>query len=192
MKSLPKKMQVGLMLAACLGQKFDAPMLKKVEKDNTLKDNFLESCVEFGFLHNYSSDQYVWAHDQIFQAAYDLIPLQKQESFHLLVGIRLLTLTLPSEMDRMIFYIVDNMNRGSKLIDDLDQKYELSKLNLEAGEKAISSSAFHSATKYLLMGLSHLGPESWEESRYNLTMRLYDAGAWLDFFHKCFDAYSGF
>ena len=109
-------------------------------------------------------------------AAYALIPQQKHESFHLLVGSRLFLTTTSSEMDDMIFLIVDNMNRGSKLMDKLDQKYELSSLNLKAGEKALCASAFHSATRYLLTGLSLLGEESWE-TKYDLTLWLYDAGA---------------
>ena len=175
MKSLPKTMQMGLKFAACLGPNFDAKALEKARKDNEFQDSFLDSCIEFGFLQNFGSNQYVWAHDQIQQAAYDLIPLPKRESFHLLVGTRLLITTSPSEMEHMIFLIVDNMNRGSKLIDDPYQKYEVSQLNLEAGEKAVSSSAFHSAAKYLLTGLSLLGPESWEV-KYDLTIKLYHAG----------------
>ena len=70
------------------------------------------------------------------------------------------------------------MNRGSKIIDDVDQKWEVAQLNLEAGEKALSASAFHSAAKYLLAGLSLLGTDSWE-AKYNLTIRLYDAGKYV-------------
>ena len=112
---------------------------------------------------------------QIHQAAYDLIPRQKRESFHLLLGSRLFISTSPAEMKRLIFFIVDNMNRGSKIIDDVDQKYEVAQLNLEAGEKALSASAFQSASKYLLAGLSLLGPESWN-ANYKLSLKLYDAG----------------
>ena len=175
MKSLSKKMQMGLKFAACLGPNFDTKVLEKAKKGDEFEDSFLESCVEFGFLQNFASNKYAWAHDQIQQAAYDLIPLPKRESFHLLVGTRLFTTTPPSEMEHMIFLIVDNMNRGSKLIDDPDQKYEVSQLNLEAGEKALTASTFHSAAKYLLTGLSLLGPESWEV-KYDLTIRLNDAG----------------
>ena len=74
------------------------------------------------------------------------------------------------------FFTVDNMNRGSKLIDDVDQKMEVAQLNLEAGEKAISASAFESAAKYFLNGLSLLGPDSWE-AKYSLTISLYDAAS---------------
>ena len=90
--------------------------------------------------------------------------------------------TSPSEMKPMLFFIVDNMNRGANLIEEQEQRYEVSQLNLEAGEKALSTSAFHSATKYLNFGLSLLGPESWE-MKYELTIRLYDAGESLN---KCF------
>jgi len=176
MKSLSKNMQMGLKFAACLGPNFSTMVLEKIQKDIVFKGSILNSCVDLGFLQKESSDQYVWAHDQIQQAAYDLIPLAKRESFHLLVGTRLFISTSPSELENMLFFIVDNMNRGSKLIDDQDQLYEISQLNLEAGEKALSSSAFHSAAKYLMTGLSLLRPESWE-LKYNLTIRLYDAAS---------------
>ena len=163
-------------IAACLGINVNVKVLEKDKNGNRFGDDFFNSYVEFGFLQNLGSDQYVWAHDQIQQAAYDLIPLPKRKSFHLLVGTRLLISSSPSEMEHMLFFIVDNMNRGSNLIDDLDHKYEVSQLNLEAGEKALSASAFHSAAKYILAGLSLLGPDSWD-TKYDLTIRLYDAGA---------------
>ena len=175
MKSLSDKMSVGLKFAACLGPTFDSKVLEKARKENEFDEAFLESCVEFGYLRNDGSNNYVWAHDQVQQAAYDLIPQSKRESFHLLVGSRLLIATTPAEMDDFIFYIVDNMNRGSKLLEDADQMYEAAQLNLEAGEKALSATAFHSAVKYLVTGLSLLGPESWDV-KYELTMRLYNAG----------------
>ena len=175
MKNLSRKMRTGLKVSACLGHKFDAQVLEKAKKGDEFEDSFLDECVEFGFLQTRGSSHCVWAHNQIQQAAYDLILLPKRESFHLLLGSRLYITALPSDMHRMIFFIVDNMNRGAKLIDDLDQKYEVSQLNLEAGEKALSSSAFHSAVKYLMTGLSLLGNESWGV-KYKLTIRLYDAG----------------
>lgn len=166
---------MGLKFAACLGPRFDSTVLEKVAGNNGF-DDFFKSCTEFGFFQNdRGATEYVWAHDQIQQAAYDLITLPKRESFHLLVGTKLFLSTRPSEMEHTIFFIVDNMNRGADLIDDADQRYEAAQLNLQAGEKALSASAFHAAAKYLLTGLGLLGPGSWEE-RYSLTMRLYDAG----------------
>ena len=69
------------------------------------------------------------------------------------------------------------MNRGASLIVDQDQKCELAQLNLDAGERAISQSAFSCAEKYLLTGLSLLGPDSWENQYYDLTLQLHDAAS---------------
>jgi predicted ATPase len=87
-------------------------------------------------------------------------------------------------MEHMVFFIVDNMNRGSNLLLP-DQKYEVSQLNLSAGEKALTASAFHSASKYLLKGLSLLGQGSWD-TKYNLTLRLFDAGTLHLWNMQCF------
>lgn len=196
---------MGLKITACLGHNVDAEVLNKATKEGEVEEDFLEKCVEFGFLQNYGgAKKYRWAHDvstlaslcvpfkdsfspihlntdlfsllqQIQQAAYDLIPPAKRDSFHLLLGSRLFISTPPSEMKQMIFFIVDNMNRGSEYIDELDQKYEVAQLNLDAGEKALSASAFESASRYILAGLSLLGPDSWEVN-YKLSIKLYDAG----------------
>ena len=187
MKSLSSKISVGLKFAACLGPTFDAKVLENAQTKTEFDDAFLDLCVDFGYLRRVTSNNYIWAHDQIQQAAYDLIPLDKRESFHLLVGSRLLIATLPAERDGFLFYIVDNINRGSKLIEDAEQRYDAAQLNLDAGEKALSASAFHSAVKYLVSGLSLLGPESWDV-KYELTIRLYDAGVChvLDRVHEFF------
>lgn len=175
MKNLSDKMRMGLKVAACLGPYFDAQVLSKAARDDETEDTFLSRSVEFGFLQKLGSNKYKWQHDQIQQAAYDLIPLQDRETFHLLLGSRLYTETAPSEMPNMIFFIVDSMNRGVRLIDDTSQKYEIAQLNLDAGEKALSGGAFQSASMYFKRGLSLLGPDSWDV-KYKLTIRLYDAG----------------
>ena len=68
------------------------------------------------------------------------------------------------------------MNRGSNLIEDEGRRYQVVQLNLDAGEKALGTSAFHSASKYFLQGLQLLPPNSWRV-RYNLTLQLYDAAS---------------
>lgn len=78
-------------------------------------------------------------------------------------------------MDRAVFIIVDMLNRGSSLIDDQTQKYEVAQLNLRAGETSLMTSAFQSAVKYLMRGISLLDSNSWEDM-YELTIKLYDAG----------------
>jgi predicted ATPase len=52
------------------------------------------------------------AHDSLRQAARALIPENKRESFHLLIGTRMLMNTPESELDTTIFYILGHMNKG--------------------------------------------------------------------------------
>ena len=175
MSRLPVQVQLGLKLCACLGPTFEAMILEKARKNADIGDDFLSSCVEDGYLLTEGGSSYKWSHDQVQQAAYELIPLQKREKIHLLIGSRLL-LGLPSfEMDRFIFHVADNMNKGANLLDNLEQKHEVAELNLRAGEKLLQHQSYHSAVKYLMAGISLLGENSWEVN-YHLSLRLYDAG----------------
>ena len=175
MSRLPGQTQLGLKLCACLGSHFDTMLLEKARKNSDIGDDFLTSCIEHGYLLTEDDSSYKWSHDQIQQAAYELIPLQKREKLHLLVGSRLLMSTPPSEMERFIFHVADNLNKGANLIGNTEQKRDVAELNLRAGEKVLQQKSYHSAVKYLMTGISLLGDDSWG-ANYRLTLRLYDAG----------------
>ena len=181
MSRLPGQTQLGLKLCACLGSTFDTMLLEKARKNSDIGDDFLTSCIEHGYLLTEDDSSYRWSHDQIQQAAYGLIPLQKREKLHLLVGSRLLLAssllmgTTSSEIERFLFLVADNMNKGANLIDNIEQKRDVAELNLRAGEKVLQQQSYHSAVKYLMTGISLLGDDSWE-ANYRLTLRLYDAG----------------
>ena len=114
-------------------------------------------------------------HDQVQQAAYELIPPHRQNNFHLLLGTRLYIDATDGDVQKMIFFVVDNMNKGEKLIRETDKRIEVAKLNLQAGQWALSLSAFQSASEYLMAGISFLDPGSWV-TQYNLSLQLHDAG----------------
>jgi predicted ATPase len=136
MGRLHMSIQNGLKTAACLGSNLDAEILYKAKVDDEFDvDDFLQKSVEDGYLIRIAGSQhYTWAHDQVHQAAYELIPIAKRESFHLLLGSRLLMHSPGCNSNSMLFYVVDNMNRGIKLLESPDQKSELAFLNLRAGE----------------------------------------------------------
>lgn len=137
MAKLEKNMQMGLRTAACLGSNFDAEILRRAKKEDDFDmEPFLEKCVEDGYLIRINdTKKFAWAHDQVHQAAYELIPISQRESFHLLLGSRLLMKSSSSERGELLFYVVDNMNRGLKILECTAQKYELAFLNLRAGER---------------------------------------------------------
>jgi len=60
------------------------------------------------------------------------------------------------DMKDILFLIVDNMNRGARLIEEPRKRIEVAQLNLQAGERALSTSAFESASRYLQVRLDTL------------------------------------
>mmetsp|Transcript_22604 Transcript_22604/g.49001 ORF Transcript_22604/g.49001 Transcript_22604/m.49001 type:complete len:889 (-) Transcript_22604:208-2874(-) len=176
MTRLPHGMQSGLKISACLGSSFSAGTLQKGFSRNDFDiDEFLRFSIESGYLREISSGKFMWAHDQIQQAAYELIPVTRREAFHLLLGSRMFLSTL-AEMDDVLFTIVGNMNIGIRLMKSQQQKLEVARLNLRAGEMAIASSSFNSAAEHLMIGIALLPDDSWVEE-YDLTIRLYDAAS---------------
>lgn len=85
--------------------------------------------------------------------------------------------TTPEELDNSdyLFTIVGNMNIGARLIKSQEQKLEVARLNLRAGEVASATSSFHSAANYLMLGVTLLPDNSWDED-YDMTLRLYNSG----------------
>jgi len=176
MNSLPKLVQIGFMSAACLGSNFNASILGKTIEDEEFDVcSFLEIGKDGGYIEESGLGSFSWTHDQIQQAAYDLIPPTQRESFHYQLGQMLLENSTNCEMKRdALFFIVDNMNKGVDLKLDRNQKTQLAGLNLQAGNIAISTSRFHAAAEYLQTGISLLIKDSWIQ-QYDLTIQLYDA-----------------
>ncbi|KAL7554753.1 hypothetical protein ACHAWF_018292 [Thalassiosira exigua] len=190
MTRLPHGMQSGLKLSACLGSIFDVGTLEKGISENEFDiDEFLRFAVEGGYLRVLSPGKFMWAHDQIQQAAYQLIPEEKRESFHLLLGSRMFLRSTLTRLDSDLFAIVGNMNVGARLIRSRDQRLEVARLNLTAGEMAMASSSFNGAASYLMRGVALLPDDSWRED-YDLTMRLYDAATEALFITGDFEALS--
>ena len=62
---------------------------------------------------------------QVMQAPSRLIPDNMRESFHLLIGTQLLMNTPESELETAIFDVLVHMNKGIRLIQTQEQKYEV-------------------------------------------------------------------
>ncbi|KAL7554265.1 hypothetical protein ACHAWF_017700, partial [Thalassiosira exigua] len=174
MSKLPPSYILVLKLGSCLGDHFDHRMFAKakVKTDYDLEAVIPHVC-QIGFLHEIDG-RFIWAHDQIREAAYDLIPCAARESFHLLIGTRMLMNTPPDELDTAIFEILCQINKGIGLIQTHDQKYEIAQLNYLAGESCIKASSFPSAAQYFMSGIRLLPDRCWDKE-YNLTVQLYNA-----------------
>src|SRR5262249_17499734 len=68
---------------------------------------------------------------------------------------------LPEKRDEAIFEIVNQLNRGSHLIASVEERERVADLNLIAGRRAKSSTAYDAALKYLGAGRALLTDETW-------------------------------
>src|SRR5439155_19779545 len=110
----------------------------------------------------HSEGAYRFLHDRVQEAAYSLIPEHLRAEAHLRIG-RLLAEHTPAEKrEEAIFEIVNQLNRGAALITSQDEREQLAELNLIAGKRAKTSTAYASALNYLIAGAALLADDCWE------------------------------
>jgi len=177
-----------LKLAACIGNRFDLDVVAMInERSLAITARDLWAAVQEGIIlslsETYKLSQfwehldgetitYSFLHDRVQQAAYTLIPIDELPAVHLKIG-QLLLKDLPeSEVHEKIFDIVNHFNLGVELITEPEHKKQLSHLNLIAGKRAKSSTAYQTAATHLKLGMDCLSLNSWE-SDYQLTLDLY-------------------
>ncbi len=178
LQRLSPKAQRVLSLAACIGNQFDLPTLALVsEQTPEAVANDLHEAIKEGLLLPAVSERelqtedhlkfpvsnfqaYSFLHDRVQQAAYALIPQARKRPVHLAVG-RLL-LQQPDLLDQKLFDIVHHLNLGSELLSEETERDALARLNLSAGQKARSATAYEAALGYLQAGQSLLTDRHWQ------------------------------
>ena len=181
MRSHSDEVQWVLRVASCLGSRFDERTIKllylSIGDNPEGVEEHLNALVDDGLLLP-EGDSFKFAHDQIWEASYALTPTEEQEMMHMEVGRELLRRASAAGeevFEDMLFTIVDQINRGSTLVTDPVERFQVAELNLVAGEKSSAACAFLPASIYLLQGCVFLDDEtSWEE-HYELSLRLHTA-----------------
>jgi PAS domain S-box-containing protein len=105
---------------------------------------------------------YKFVHDRVQEAAYASIAEELRAQAHLTIGRLLVAHTPPEKRDEAIFEIVSQLNRAGSLVTSPEEREQLAELNLAAGKRAISSSAYASGLTYLTTGAALLTEASWE------------------------------
>jgi PAS domain S-box-containing protein len=205
LQKLPKETQEVLKLAACIGAQFDLETLAIVNEElpeqtaSTLWKALQEELVLLiteGYdliqtdaqspTHSVANPIYKFLHDRVQQAAYSLIPNDQKQAIHLKIGQLLLQSSSEVEIEEKLFDIVGHLNQGIELINQLSEREALAQLNLEAGRKAINSTAYAAARVYLQTGIELLTANCWQ-SQYELTLNLYVASAETAYLNADFD-----
>jgi PAS domain S-box-containing protein len=107
---------------------------------------------------------YAFVHDRVQEAAYGLIPEDARPALHLRTGRLLAARSSPGKLEDSIFEIVNQLNRGAGLITSLEERERVAGLNLMAGERAKTSTAYVAALTYFAAGRALLTEDAWEQS----------------------------
>ncbi|MEG5032472.1 AAA family ATPase [Microcoleus sp. AT3-D2] len=193
LQKLPAKTQEVLKLAACIGAEFDLETLAIVNEElpeptasalwKALQEGLILLIAEGYDLiqtdaqsppESVANPIYKFLHDRVQQAAYSLIPNDQKQATHLKIGQLLLQKSSDIEREEKLFDIVGHLNQAIELINQLSEREALAQLNLEAGGKARSSTAYAAANIYLQTGIELLTVNCWQ-SQYQLTLNLYVA-----------------
>ncbi|BAT55612.1 serine/threonine kinase with two-component sensor domain protein [Nostoc sp. NIES-3756] len=205
-QKLPIMTQNVLKIAACIGNEFDLQTLaianeksvvdtasdlwsalhegimlpqtdtyKLFPGDTNYSNNFTNQKLHQAAV-NFKPPTYKFIHDRVQQAAYSLVSENFKKQLHLKIGLLLLDNIPVAERADKIFQIVNQLNIALELITVQSKRDELAEMNLIAGRKALASTAYTSAIKYLTTGIQLLADNSWE-NQYQLTLALYETAA---------------
>ncbi|MEE3717689.1 AAA family ATPase [Tumidithrix elongata RA019] len=188
-----------LQLAACIGNTFDLQTLATVsEQSLTQTAQELWEAIQIGAIapvgEGYRLAQtlhedeiagalmqgeaisYCFLHDRVQQAAYSLIAEGEKQATHLTIGRLLWRDTSTEAREERVFEMVNHLNLGISLIEEPQEQENLAALNLAAGHKAKTATAYGTALDYATTGIQLLSPTSWRD-RYDLTLQLYGIAA---------------
>ncbi len=105
---------------------------------------------------------YRFQHDRVQQAAYALIDEGRRRSVHRAIGRSMLTHADPTTRPSQLIGIVSHLNQGRALIAEDSERWQLVRLNLEAGRTAVRSAAYDSGFGFLRVALELAGTQAWD------------------------------
>ena len=168
---LPPDTQSALQLLSCLGNSAEFAIWWMICQDPAQDvHGRLWEAVRAGFVLR-SENSYRFIHDRVQEAAYSLIPEERRAEVHLRIGRLLAAHISPEKREEQIFEIVNQLNRGSRLIATVGERERVAELNLVAGRRAKTSTAYASALNYLATSRALLTEDSWG-GNYELTFSI--------------------
>ena len=171
LRRLPDATQERLKQLACLGNVAEIATLALV---HGLSEEAIHTALWNAVLAGLIVRQdggYAFLHDRVQEAAYGLIPEEERPAIHLRIGRLFAARTDPEKIKESIFEIVNQLNRGDRLISDPEERARVAELNLIAGERAKTSTAYTAALTHFVTGQALLPEDAWER-HYSLMFAL--------------------
>ncbi len=210
---LPPDVARLLMLAACIGSRFDLKTLCLISHENfnntlaflwqALREELIGSARENEVQliqalagknrpEKHANGQsaarippirFSFVHDRVQEAAYGMFSAREKMRIHLRIGLLMLARTPREQLDEYLFDIVGHFNLAESMIHDPDEKLMLARLNARAGAKAMRQAAHDTALKCFSGAIGLLPDDSWE-THYDLSLSIYIGCAQAEFLNR--------
>jgi PAS domain S-box-containing protein len=186
LRRLPALTQEALKQLSCLGNSVKISTLLAVHGGSEVEiHSELWEAVRAGLVLCMAGS-YTLVHDRVQEAAYALVPEEARAEVHLHIGRVLLGSMTADELAEHLFDVANQLNRGTALVIDRDEKAQVATIDLRAGRKAKASAAYASACVYLAAGMALLDDGDWS-SQYELIFNLQVERAECEFLTGNFD-----
>jgi PAS domain S-box-containing protein len=162
---LPAQTQEALKQFSCLGNTATTEKLAALHGGNeeTVHDALWEA-VRTGLVLR-AKRGYTFLHDRVQEAAYALLPEHERAAAHLAIGRALLARVSSSDLEDEVFEIVNQLDRAIPLIQAPAERERVAELNLIAGRRARTSTAYASARSCFAAGATLLADDGWIRCR---------------------------
>lgn len=196
-QKLSDSTQLTLRLAACVGAEFSLDNLAIVCQ-TSIQEIFqdLKPAVQAGLIVPISDldeqlliQDYKFGHDRIQQAAYALIDPAERQAVHLQIGRQWLHRWSTEEgaiAPEHLFDVLDHLNLGVEQVTQLEERLQIAQLNLQAGQKAKTATAYSASLNYLQAGIDLLPADCWM-AQYDITLALYMNAMEVEYLSTHFD-----
>ncbi len=211
LQKLPIVTQDLLKLAACIGDRFDldtlaivagqtvfqvaADLWQALQLGLIIPENEVYKFFDNGFGPDETNDRelkfarlatYRFLHDRVQQAAYSLIPADRQQVEQLQIGRLLLAQANREDRGVKLFDLVNRLNLGRSLMTDPLELTNLAQLNLAAAQKARLATAYQATLAYASTGINLFTAAGWQQE-YDLMLSLHHIAAETAFLQGEFD-----
>lgn len=161
-----------LKLASCIGNKFGLGELAIITRDGKYNVyQALKPALDLDLIIESRDGNLYFVHDRVQQAFYSLNDDLGRQEYHLKIGRLLLENTHEEDLRESIFDIVNQFNFAKDLISDPLESKKLCELNIIAGQRSQSATAYLLAIQYFENAIQFLPSDAWEKDKkftYNL------------------------
>ncbi len=170
-KLLPEDHRLAAGMAACIGEQFGLAELAEIsgcspeQARGRLKPAIREGMILPANADTREGTVYRFLHDKVRTAAYACLPEEQRLAAHRNAGRMLL------KKGERLFSAIYHLNRGKAAAHGAEERLELARLNLEAGNRAKSTAAFEAALQFYDSGIDLIS-EADRESSFDLIFQL--------------------